>query len=129
ARCADYRIPKFQGSGHRAALLYQRRQCDTRAVLLNRCDENEYEPSKTFSFKFFYLIGSSKRERGCVKGHALASRNPQAHILPEIYNGSEKEIFVPLPASLSALISPPCASTIYFAMDRPRPIPRESADL
>src|ERR1700690_702631 len=75
AEYEDYRIPRFPKSGHRAALPYQPRRCDKTAVPSNRCGVNEYEPLKTFSFKFIInLVGSSTRERGCVKGHALAGQ-------------------------------------------------------
>jgi hypothetical protein len=60
----------------------------------------------------------------------------QADILPEKsewlasdYDGKENVIFVPFPTSLSARILPLCASTRYFAMDNPNPIPPESLDL
>ena len=43
--------------------------------------------------------------------------------------GSVTRIVVPLPTTLSAMMSPPWASTRLLAMARPRPVPRESGDL
>src|SRR5258708_27707957 len=54
-QCADYKNTRTPKSGHRVETLYQLPQCDTRVVLLNRCDENEYEPFRTFSFNCYGL--------------------------------------------------------------------------
>ena len=42
---------------------------------------------------------------------------------------SVNETRVPPPGAFSALIVPPCASTKYFAIESPSPIPPESLDL
>lgn len=43
--------------------------------------------------------------------------------------GIEKKNALPRPSTLSAQILPPCASTMCFAMDKPKPVPLPVLDL
>ena len=57
----------------------------------------------------------------CLSGRSLCGY-PQ-HAEPADVAGSETVNFVPAPSRLSTDTWPPCASTMYFTMLKPRPQP------